>query len=314
MIIVQTLILKCESTVFMDTKVLDVLVTIVETGSLTAAAEKLGYTQPAITHMLKNLEAEVGFPILIRDKRGARLTPNGQKLMPTVYAHIKATNNFYEKAHQIKRQTEGTLILYTIQNLTINWLSSVIMYFRNDFPDIMIRIDEGKLDDAESVLDHEKADFAIVIDNEEIRRNNKIELIPLYEDSPVALLPRKHPLSDVEKFPIRAFEDYPFIMQEGFTEYMYRVILEDNGIRPSVEATTSSDINLVSRVYSGFGLSLRSAQTMTNIRHGSIITKPLDIPFTYMVCIAYRKNDNLSPSAKGFIKFMTEHNAAEDKG
>jgi Transcriptional regulator len=190
----------------------------------------------------------------------------------------------------------------------------IVMYFRNDFPDIMIRIDEGKLDDAESVLDHEKADFAIVIDNEEIRRNNKIELIPLYEDSPVALLPRKHPLSDVEKFPIRAFEDYPFIMQEGFTEYMYRVILEDNGIRPSVEATTSSDINLVSRVYSGFGLSLRSAQTMTNIRHGSIITKPLDIPFTYMVCIAYRKNDNLSPSAKGFIKFMTEHNAAEDKG
>lgn len=295
----------------MDTKVLDVLLTVVETGSLTAAADQLGYTQPAVTHMIQNLEAEVGFPLLIRDKKGARFTENGTKLMPVIKAHVRATNDFYEKANQIKRLKEGTLTIYTIKNLTINWLSKIIMYFRDDYPNIKIRIDEESADTAEDILNERQADFAIVIDTGDTDFGKDIEHIPLYEDSPVALLPRNHSLASAEIFPIKAFEEYPFIMQEGFTEFMYHELLEKNGVIPRISANTTSDINLVSRVESGFGLSLRSSQTMMNIRHGSILTKPLDQSMIYRVCLAYKKSDRLSPAVRSFIKYTIDFNNKE---
>lgn len=100
-------------------------------------------------------------------------------------------------------------------------------------------------------------------------------------------------------------------MQEGFTEFMYHELLEKNGVIPRISANTTSDINLVSRVESGFGLSLRSSQTMMNIRHGSILTKPLDKSMIYRVCLAYKKSDSLSPAVKSFIKYTIDFNNKE---
>ena len=44
-----------------------------EQGSLTAAAERLDYTQSGITRMISSLEEELGFPLFIRSRRGVRL-------------------------------------------------------------------------------------------------------------------------------------------------------------------------------------------------------------------------------------------------
>lgn len=43
-------------------------ITVVETGSLTKAAEILNYTQPNISQMINSLEEEYGFPLLLRQK------------------------------------------------------------------------------------------------------------------------------------------------------------------------------------------------------------------------------------------------------
>ncbi len=51
-----------------------------ELGSLTAAAERLGYTQSGITRMLNSLEEELGFALFIRGKKGVRLTENGKAM------------------------------------------------------------------------------------------------------------------------------------------------------------------------------------------------------------------------------------------
>lgn len=53
-----------------------------EQGSLTAAAERLDYTQSGITRMISSLEEELGFPLFIRSRRGVRLTENGKEMLP----------------------------------------------------------------------------------------------------------------------------------------------------------------------------------------------------------------------------------------
>ena len=66
----------------MDTKKYEVFEKTVELSSLTKAAEELGLTQSGVSHIIAALEEEFGFPLLMRSRTGARLTPEGEKIMP----------------------------------------------------------------------------------------------------------------------------------------------------------------------------------------------------------------------------------------
>ena len=57
----------------MDSKKIYALLTAIDCGSLTAAAEKLGYTQSGLTHMMNSLENELGLNLLVRSKSGVHL-------------------------------------------------------------------------------------------------------------------------------------------------------------------------------------------------------------------------------------------------
>jgi DNA-binding transcriptional LysR family regulator len=64
----------------LDTTRLRVLVAVARTGSVTAAAQELHYSQPAVSHHLARLQAETGAQLIQRTGRGIRLTPAGQML------------------------------------------------------------------------------------------------------------------------------------------------------------------------------------------------------------------------------------------
>ena len=57
---------------------------IVDTGSIRAAARKIGVSQPALTKTLRELETLLGVPLLLRSVRGVTLTEFGRALMPRV--------------------------------------------------------------------------------------------------------------------------------------------------------------------------------------------------------------------------------------
>ena len=59
------------------------LMTVVDTGSLTRAAEQLGCTQSAVSHCLDALERELGFAVLKRSRAGVTLTGEGGRLLAT---------------------------------------------------------------------------------------------------------------------------------------------------------------------------------------------------------------------------------------
>src|SRR5690606_23547335 len=52
-------------------------VAIADAGSITAASEIVSVAQPALSRQLRELEADIGVPLLVRGARGVRLTPDG---------------------------------------------------------------------------------------------------------------------------------------------------------------------------------------------------------------------------------------------
>lgn len=63
---------------------LNLLAVIAETGTITAAARRLGITQPSLSQQLKLLERRVGTPLFDRTTTGMRLTPSGEILLASV--------------------------------------------------------------------------------------------------------------------------------------------------------------------------------------------------------------------------------------
>ncbi len=73
----------------MDTKKYEVLKKTVELSSLTKAAQELGLTQSGVSHMLASMEAELQLPLLKRTRTGARLTPEGEQVMPYIHEIVR---------------------------------------------------------------------------------------------------------------------------------------------------------------------------------------------------------------------------------
>jgi molybdate transport repressor ModE-like protein len=64
----------------LDSHALRIVRAVADHGSITRAAQVLGYSQPAISQHLKRLEARLGMPVVTRAGRGVRLTEAGRVL------------------------------------------------------------------------------------------------------------------------------------------------------------------------------------------------------------------------------------------
>ena len=92
----------------MDTKKYEVFEKIVELSSLSRAAEELGLTQSGVSHILASLEEEFGFPLLKRSRVGARLTPEGERLMPFVRDILRSQEQLDQTAAELRGLAAGT--------------------------------------------------------------------------------------------------------------------------------------------------------------------------------------------------------------
>ena len=68
----------------MDIKKFRLFVDIAETKNFTRSGERMGYTQSGVSHILKSLETDMGFPLFIRNRQGVRLTQNAEVVLPLV--------------------------------------------------------------------------------------------------------------------------------------------------------------------------------------------------------------------------------------
>ena len=89
----------------------EVFVTIVKLGSLSRAAEKLGYTKAGISYIVNNMEETAGFKIFEREYGGVRLTPEGEELLPAIRNLLSSELALTEQMERIKGIETGRIRL-----------------------------------------------------------------------------------------------------------------------------------------------------------------------------------------------------------
>ena len=169
----------------MDIEKLKALKTAVEIGSITQAAEHMGYSQPGLTGMLKRLEQEIGYPLLRRGTKGVRLTEAGEAVMPYIDRVLESSRALERALADHAPARERILRIGSYTSITRGILPRSMKRFRQLYPDVQFTIRDGSCMDIEQWLVDGKIDIGLL----SCCFTAPLDFVPLLNDPLYAVLP-----------------------------------------------------------------------------------------------------------------------------
>ncbi len=281
----------------MESKKLKALLTAVELGSFTKAAEVLGYTQSGLTHMMNSLEKEVGFTLLERGRGGVSLTEDGERVAPAIRDFLQANARLDSMIEQVAASHSDVIRISAYASMAMHWLPRIIQRFREQNPSINVDIRMADhVDEPYRLLEERKMDIIFVSRQEE----GEYEWLHLADDRMYAVLPKDFPIGNLTSFPVEAFDGREFIMPtQGYDKDIMR-ILNRVDVKPNVLPTMVDDPTAISLVSHGLGISMMAELTLRG-RAESVQLLPVEPTASRELGIALRRGEVENPAIKAFV-------------
>ena len=285
----------------MDGKKLEALVTAAELGSFTRAAEQLGYTQSGLTHMMNSLEREIGFPVLVRDRRGVRLTQAGMRIMPLVRQCLAANQSLEREIALVNSHQEETIRVASYASIAMHWLPELIEQFRRANNGVGIDVQMGSVEEVYRWVKEGRVDMAFASRQE----SSTLDWTPLKPDPLLVILPRDFDTGGAETLDVRRLDGQEFLMpSQGFHLDILRA-LNSCGVKPVIRDTQVSDTVIISMVEHGLGVSILSRLVLKG-RSNDVLALPLNPPAVRELGVASLPRRELRPLARKFLHFTEE--------
>ena len=271
----------------MDSSKLKVLIRAVETATFSAAGEELGFTQAGVSYIIKTLEDELGIQLLIRGKKGVRLTQKGEDAL-------------LSRAEALKNAQTGRLKIGALNSLSVAWLPSVIASFCADNPDIQIDVQEAGTDKLTEMLSTGETDFILTS-----VQPKGVDWIPLAKDRLMAVMHKEHRFAPEARIPLQILAKEPFIMPApGFDTDIER-LFQRSGIKANVIFTSMDDYAIVSMVQHGIGVSVVPEMILRDKSEGLAVRELAPCQYRRLG-IAIPSLSDASPAAAAFIRRAQE--------
>lgn len=283
----------------MDSEKCNALLTILKEGSLTAAADRLGYSPSGLSRMVASLEEDAGFPLLHRSRHGVTPTDACRRLLPVFAEALRVETQYRQTCAAIQGLDVGVVTVGTAYSIYYRWLSNVIAAFTHQYPGIEVRIRDGKSTDLCRMLTHHEIDFCIVS-----RREGDFSWKFLFQDPLVAAVSAGSPYAQGDTFPVADLAQVPFIETFQGQDTDNARMLEQNHISPNVQFATDDTYASHRMVEAGLGVSLSNyIEAKERERDQGVKLLPLDPPQLVEIGIATPRPDRISPAAKIFRDF-----------
>ncbi len=282
----------------MDTKKWEALLTAVEAGSFTKAADRLSYTQSGLTHMMHALKKEVGFSLLIRDRYGVRLTPEGERLLPAIRDFQQASKRLENQVALVGNSRKENIRVAAYSSICMHWLPAIVSRFRRDYPDISVDIRMGNVDEMYTWLQEDKVDLSFVSN----QNRDGFDWVSLWDDPLLAILPPDYPADDMESFPVSAFDGREFLMPSLGFDYDILPIFRRAGVSPDIRDTSVDDATVISMVELGLGYSILSGLILQG-RRDNIHALPLSPAASRSLGVALPSLKQATPITLKFVEY-----------
>jgi DNA-binding transcriptional LysR family regulator len=188
------------------------LVAVVETGTFSAAAEQLGYTQSAVSQQVATLERIVGTPLFERPggPRPVRLTAAGEVLLTHARAVLARVNSAATDLRALASGEQGELRVGTLPSVGTKILPRLLGTFRAEWPGIQIGLRESR-DSGELIHAVETGDIDVTFIDIGPYQTGPLEVRPLLDDPMMFLAPAAAPEAEQRAVSIADIAHLPMI-------------------------------------------------------------------------------------------------------
>ncbi len=164
---------------------------VMERGSVTAAAEALRVSQPAVSKMLQQAEDRLGFKLFVRAKKRLLPTTEAHSLFPEALNAFAAIDMVQRMAGDLRSGRSGLLRLAVTPTLAHSILPAAIRAFCEERPDVTVNIRVMTMLEAASLVADHRVDIGMVIGH---IGDARVAVSDLSVLSLGCVLPRGHPL------------------------------------------------------------------------------------------------------------------------
>ncbi len=256
-----------------DPRYIGVFHEVVRTGSYSAAARELGYSQPAVSQQMRALERSVGTPLFTRCGRALRLTEAGEILArhaTSVVGDLTAAQN---KLAAVRELRSGGIRICAFPSASATLVPSAVARATGRYPQLRIQLTEAEPPDSLEALRRGECDVALAFsypDSEEPRCDDIVSTA-LLDDPVVAVLPSDHRLARRRSIDLADLSGERWIAGCPRCRAHLLRACEQAGFEPDIAFTTDDNLAVQGLVAAGTGIALMPSLVLSFLRHPKVV-------------------------------------------
>lgn len=257
---------------------------IADEGSFTGAAHALGFTQPAISQMVRRLEQRTGTVLVERYGRQVRLTEAGQVLARHAVGVLAALDAAEEEISAIAGLRSGRVRLMAFPSSSATLVPKALAILRARHPDITITFTEAEPPESLAALRQGECDLAVAFAYEgkeigEIEEDlSMLVTHHLLDDELRLVVPANHPQAAHEVASMEDFCNEDWIAGCPRCRGHLVNLSQGAGYSPNVAFETEDYVAVLGLVSAGLGVALVPDLILRAAKHDDVVALPLSPP------------------------------------
>ncbi|MGO4942402.1 LysR family transcriptional regulator [Ruoffia tabacinasalis] len=296
----------------MNLKQIDYFLKVVETASITKAADELYLSQPSLSHAIKELEKEMNITLFHRSSKGVTLTSEGEEFL--LYARqISEQINLMNRRY---KDDEAPQQIFSVAGQHYAFVVDAFVRLLKQYEDHDYQATLKELRTYEVIEDvaNLKSEIGVIyrshynrqVINAELEKKH-IRFTPLISVKPHVFIYKDHPLADYEKIALSDLDSYPKLSyDQGHHNsfYFWEEVLADYASRKTI--TVSDRATLFNLAIGLNGYTISSGIINADLNGSDIIARPLVSSETIEIGYITNNMHTLKPIAHIFLEILTE--------
>lgn len=267
---------------------------VVRTGSYSAAARELGYTQPAITQQMKALERSVGTPLFVRAGRRMRLTEAGETLARHAGVILESIAAAHRQMSALTGLRSGRVRVCAFPSAAATLVPEALAALAVEHPGVRVELQEGEPPETLEKVVRGECDVTLAFTYPGLREQVPEELveIPLMEDQLTVLMPAGHPMARRRAVRLAELSEERWIAGCARCRANFLHECAELGFAPDIAFTTDDNLVIQSLVAEGLGVAMMPGLVLDFLAHRKVTGRALDPASRRRVC-AYVLREHL---------------------
>ncbi len=296
----------------MNLQQLTTFCTVLNEGSMTAAADKLCLTQPAVSQQIRGLEEELQAALLVRGVRQVRPTMQGQLLYDYAKRILHLTQQAEVAVQTISQEISGNLNIGTVNSIGLYLISPIIGMFLKHNSNLKIKLVYGSYGEVVenmkrglvdvTVLPEIESESNIALNNFESRFLMKDQMI-LVGSGKDSSLPMKIELKDINQRPFIVYSE----MYKRFENELKEQCMDQQiNVQAAFEADNVGTLKRVIETGLGWGF-MPEHSIRKQLRSGRLTQIQVDeINYVTNVNMYYKTNSEYRKMADVFYRAIQQ--------